>query len=153
MGKWVSSELGEAIRSSAGVVVDTHVEAAGVDALKIPIEDVLEIVEVVVLRAYGIVVGEGNGEAKVPAIVVAHSGGEIAVVLVENGLEVAGTNGNVGVSIIAVATVRRALFGGDLHDANFGRTTSYRGVASGLLKGDRGEENGGHTSLSGHALE
>lgn len=143
----------DATRRSAGIVVDTHVEAAGFDALEIPIEDVLEIVEVIVLRTDGIVVGEGNGEAKVPAIVVAHGGSEIAIVLIEYSLEVAGTNANVDVGIIAIAAVRGALFGGDLHDADFGRTTGYRGVTSRFLKGDRSEEDGGDTSLGGHALK
>ncbi len=89
-------------------MVDTHVEAAGFDALEIPIEDVLEIVEVIVLRTDGIVVGEGNGEAKVPAIVVAHGGSEIAIVLIEYSLEVAGTNANVDVGIAGIEKVNGA---------------------------------------------
>lgn len=42
-------------------------------ALEVPVEDELEIIEVVVLRAGGIVVGGGNGESRYPSVVCAHS--------------------------------------------------------------------------------
>jgi len=121
--------------------------------LEVSVEDILQVIEVVVLRADGIVVGEGNSEAIVPAIVVTHGRSEVAIVLVEDGLEVPGTNGNVCVRIVAVASVRGALFGGDLHHADFGRTTSHGRVAAGFLEGDGCDEDGGDASLSGHALE
>jgi len=138
---------------SASVVIDTHVQAAWVDTLEVSVEHVLEIVEVVVLRADGIVVGERDGQSIVPSIVVAHGRGEIAIVLVEDSLEVPRANANVDFGIVAVCAVGGALVGGDLHHADFGGASRDGGVAAGFLEGNRGEEDGGHAGFGGHAFE
>jgi len=138
---------------SASVVVDSHVETRGVDALEVPVEDILEIVEIVVLCANGIVVGCGNGESVEPSIVFSHGLSEIAIVAVEDSLEVLSANADIGHGIVAVGTVGRALLGSDLHHANLTSTTVCIRVAAGLLECDGSEEDGRNASLVRHGRE
>jgi hypothetical protein len=153
-GVSTSQRDGQALAASlASVVVNAHVEAGRVDTLEVPVEDVLEIIEVVMLRADGIVVSECDGETKVPAIIISHGGSEVSIVLIENGLEVACTDANVDLGIIAVWSVRGALVRCDLHHSDLGRTTGHRGVATGFLEGDGGEEDGGDTGFGREAFE
>jgi hypothetical protein len=58
--------------SLAGVVIDACVGRWSL-ALEVPVEDELEIVEVVVLRASGKVVCGGDDESGYPSVVRAHS--------------------------------------------------------------------------------
>jgi len=122
-------------------------------ALEVPVEDELEIVEVVVLRAGGEVVCGGDGESGYPSVVRAHSTSHIpATLVVDDSLEVLRSDTNVRRGIEAVS-VLRALFGGDLHHANLTRTAGDVWVAARFLKGDGSEEDGRDTGLGFHVLE
>jgi len=86
----------------ASVVVDAHVERGGVDTLEVTIEHVLEIIEVVMLGARRVIVGEGDGKTKVPPIIISHRSGNIPIILIKHGLKVPSANPNVDLGIIAV---------------------------------------------------
>jgi len=138
---------------SASVMVDSHVETRGVDALEVPIEDVLEVVEIVVLSANGVIVGLCDGESVLPSIVLSHGLSEVAIVAVEDILEVFGADADIGHGIVAVGTIGRALLGSDLHHANLTSTTVCIRVAAGLLECNGSEEDGRNASLIRHGRE
>lgn len=137
----------------ARVEVDAHVERVGVDALDVAVEDAVEVIEIVVLRANGIVVGSRDSQPTSPSVVLAHTGGDIAVVGVNPRLHVASTNANVGRRIIAIGAIGRALFARDLHHANLTGTTRNAGSASAFLEGDGSQEDGGDAGFVSQRLE
>lgn len=135
-------------------MVDAHIDRGGVYTLQVSVEHVLEIVEVVVLSASGIVVSTGDGETLIPSIVGSHSTGDISTALViDHVLEVASANADVGGSVVAVASVGGAFLAGDLHHANLASSTSDSGVAAGFLKSNGSEENGRNARRGLHILE
>jgi hypothetical protein len=137
----------------ARVEVDAHVDRVGVDTLDVSVEDAVEIIEIVVLRADGIVVRRGNSHATSPAIVGTHGGSDVAVVGVDHRPHVAGTNANVDRGVKAVGAVGRALVARDLHHAILASTTPDLWSAAAFLKRNGGEEDGRDLRFLIHLFE
>ncbi|CAG8779172.1 900_t:CDS:1, partial [Acaulospora colombiana] len=137
------------------VVVDTHIDGRGIDTLDVAVEDVLDVVEVVVLSADGIVVGIEHGHSLTPSVVVAHSLNDVSVCFVNHLLHVLGTDADVGLGVVAacIGITCGALFASDLHHTDFTSTASNVGSASAFLERDGGEQDGGDASFTGHGLE
>lgn len=97
-----------AVTGLAGVVINAHVQIRGVDTLEVPIEHILQVIQIVMLSAGRVVVGEGSGETLVPSIVLSHGGGEISIVTIQDSLEILGSDADIRHGVIAVASVTGA---------------------------------------------
>ena len=144
---------GEGIDPLARVVIDAHVDATRIDTLQVPIEYVLQIIQVVVLRANRVVVRQRRRQSVIPPVVFPHRRSQVAVVRVQDGLEVLGPNLDVRHRVVAVAPVRGTLVTRDLHHSDLARPARRAWVAARLLERDRGEEDGWHAGLRRHVLE
>lgn len=137
----------------ASIMVDPHIQLLRVDTLNVPIEHILQVIQIIVLSAGRIVVGEGGGETGIPPVIFPHGRRQIPVIAIQNRLEILRSDTDVRLRVVTVASVRRAFVAGDLHHPDLARTASDAGVAAGFLECDGSEEDGGDLGFLGHVLE
>lgn len=137
----------------ASIVVDPHIQLVRADTLNEPIEHVLQIIQIIMLRAGRIVVGEARREPGIPPVIFSHGRGQIPVIVVQNRLEILRSDTDVRRRVVTVASICRAFLAGDLHHSDLARSAGDAGVAAGFLECDGGEEDGGDLCFLRHGFE